>query len=87
MSTAFFSQITANWRGRPLTSHETVVNLIANTTTRTGLKVRADRDTSVYIKGIKVPDKELKALRDTGRHQPHDFHGEWNYTMRPASAL
>jgi len=72
-----FSHISMNWRGRPLTSHEVVVDLIAATTTRTGLKVRAERDTGIYPKGIKVTDAELAAVPLTG----HAFHGEWNYTI------
>ncbi len=74
-----FSFITQNWRGRPLVSHEVVVNLIANTTTRTGLKVRAGLDTHVYPTGTKVSDEELAAVnlsRDAS-------HGAWNYTIRP----
>ena len=66
-----------NWRGRPLTSHEVDVDLIAATTTRSGLTVRAARDPAVYPKGIKVTDAELAAVpRET-----HRFHGEWNYTI------
>ncbi|MHB1787738.1 MAG: ISAzo13 family transposase [Acidimicrobiales bacterium] len=74
-----FSYITQNWRGRPLVSHEVVVNLIANTTTSTGLKVNAGLDTREYPTGIKVSDEELAAVnlsRDAS-------HGEWNYTIRP----
>ena len=74
-----FSAISMNWRGRPLTSLEVVVNLIANTTTRTGLKVRARLDQSLYPKGIKVTNAELAAVPVT----PHEFHGEWNYTITP----
>ena len=66
-----------NWRGRPLTSHEVVVDLIAATTTRTGLTVRAERDTGYYPTGTKVTDAEIKALPLTR----HTFHGEWNYTI------
>ena len=72
-----FSHISMNWRGRPLTSHEVVVDLIAATTTRTGLKVRAERDTGNYPKGVKVTDAELNAVPLTG----HTFHSEWNYTI------
>ena len=57
-----FSHITKNWRGRPLESHEVVVNLIANTTTRTGLKIRAELDQRTYVKGIEVSKKEVAAL-------------------------
>ena len=67
--------------GRPLTSHEVIVNTIAATTTRTGLKVHAELDTASYPTGIKIPDREMKALdsRDLARHA---FHGDWNYTLR-----
>src|SRR5207302_11132379 len=72
-----FSHISMNWRGRPLTSHQVVVDLIAGTKTRTGLKVRAALDRGVYPKGIKVSDEELAAVPLT----PYDWHGEWNYTV------
>jgi Rhodopirellula transposase DDE domain len=74
-----FSYITSNWRGQPLASHEAIVNLIASTTTKTGLIVQAALDTNVYETGLKVTDEELARLRLT----PCDFHGEWNYTMAP----
>ena len=74
-----FSAITMNWRGRPLTSHEVVVNLIGATTNRQGLKVHAHRDTGSYPHGIKVTDAELAAVPVT----PHTFHGDWNYTVHP----
>jgi transposase len=74
-----FSAISMNWRGRPLTSHQVVVNLIANTTTRTGLKVRARLDQGYYPTGTKVSDKELAAVPIT----KHGFHGDWNYTIGP----
>lgn len=72
-----FSHISMNWRGRPLESHEAVVELIGATTTRTGLTVRAELDPGAYPKGIKVADKELAAVPI---HR-HAFHGEWNYTI------
>jgi len=72
-----FSHISMNWRGRPLTSHEVVVELIGATTTTTGLTVHAERDTATYPKGIKVSDEELASVP----LKPHDFHGEWNYTL------
>jgi Rhodopirellula transposase DDE domain len=72
-----FSHISMNWRGRPLESHEAVVELIGATTTRTGLTVRAELDPGAYPKGIKVADKELAAVPI---HR-HEFHGEWNYTI------
>ena len=71
-----FSHISMNWRGRPLTSHEVVVELISATTTRSGLTVRAERDPGSYPTGIKVTDAELAAVP----RQAHRFHGEWNYT-------
>lgn len=72
-----FSFITMNWRGRPLTSYRVVVELIANTTTRKGLKVKAERDQGHYPTGVKISDKELAAVPMTR----HDFHGDWNYTV------
>jgi hypothetical protein len=74
-----FSYITSNWRGQPLVSREAIVNLIASTTTTTGLIVKAALDTNVYETGIKVTDEELASLRLT----PCEFHGEWNYTIAP----
>jgi hypothetical protein len=78
-----FSHISMNWAGQPPTSHEVVVNLIAGTTTRTGLTVHAERDTGTYPRGIKIPDREMKEL--IAQHlTPHEWHGEWNYTITPA---
>lgn len=74
-----FCQITKNWRGRPLTTYEVVVKLIAHTTTATGLIVRAALDSREYETGIKVSDEELAKLRLT----PAKFHGEWNYSIAP----
>jgi DDE family transposase len=74
-----FSHITRNWRGRPLVSHEVVIALIANTTTQTGLKIRAELDTGHYPTGLSVTDAELAALN----LKRADFHGEWNYTLLP----
>ena len=74
-----FSYISMNWRGRPLTDYCTVVNLIASTTTKTGLTVRARLDRRSYQKGIKVSAKEILEL-NIDRHK---FHGEWNYTIKP----
>ena len=75
-----FSFISMNWRGKPLVSHETIVNLIAATTTRKGLKVRAELDTTHYPKGIKVTNEELESVQI----ERNEFHGEWNYSIRPA---
>jgi Rhodopirellula transposase DDE domain len=74
-----FCFITKNWRGRPLTTYEVIVNLIASTTTKTGLFVRAAIDTNVYETGITVSDEELARLRVIHAK----FHGEWNYTIKP----
>lgn len=75
-----FCHITQNWRGRPLVSHEVIINLIANTTTQAGLKVRAELDRGAYPLGIKITDAELSALNlKLGK-----FHGEWNYALLPS---
>jgi hypothetical protein len=74
-----FSFITQNWRGRPLVSHQAIVNLIASTTTRAGLTVKAALDTHHYETKVKVSDEQLSRLRLTR----HAFHGEWNYTLSP----
>ncbi len=79
-----FSAITMNWRGRPLESHEVVVETIAATTTKTGLRIQAVLDTSTYQRGIKITDKEMKVF--AARHlQRHEFHGNWNYTVTAAA--
>ncbi len=74
-----FSHITMNWRGRPLTSHEVIVNTIAATTTRTGLTVRAGLDPGSYPAGIKISDEQIACLP----LDRHAWHGDWNYTLRP----
>lgn len=74
-----FSFITQNWRGKPLVSHEVIVNLIAATTNKKGLKVQCKLDTNIYPKGQKISDKEMAKLNI----QRHTFHGEWNYTIHP----
>ena len=74
-----FAFITMNWRAKPLVSYRVIVDLISATTTDTGLTVRCELDTNSYPKGITVPDEEMRTIniiRD-------DFHGEWNYTIRP----
>jgi hypothetical protein len=78
-----FSHIPMNWRGRPLTSHEVIVNTIASTTTKTGLNVHAELDTNTYPKGIKIPDHEMKKLHDTQTRVPHEWSPKWNYTIKP----
>jgi transposase len=75
-----FSQITMNWRGRPLTSHEVVVATITATRTRTGLQVHAELDTGNYPLGIAVSGEQLRALPI----QAHPLHGAWNYTIAPS---
>ena len=74
-----FSFISQNWRGKPLVSHEVIVNLIAATTTREGLRVQCQLDTKSYPTGIKVSDKEIASINI----QRDSFHGEWNYTISP----
>ena len=74
-----FSHITKNWRGRPLTSHEVIVNLIANTTNEAGLNINAALDSSEYPTGIKISDQAMNELK----LEKHEFHGEWNYTIHP----
>jgi hypothetical protein len=74
-----FAFITQNWRGKPLLTHQVIVQLIAGTTTQTGLTVQCRLDQNTYEKGLKVSDAEMAALN----LMPADFHGEWNYTFRP----
>jgi hypothetical protein len=76
-----FSFISQNWRGKPLVSHQVIVNLIAATTTKTGLRVRAEVDAGKYPKGVKVSDKDVAAIRI----ERDKFHGEWNYSILPRS--
>jgi hypothetical protein len=76
-----FSFITNNWRGQPLLSHQAIVELIARTTTRKGLTVRAALDTNRYATGVKVTDEALARVR----RKSHDFHGDWDYTISPRS--
>ena len=78
-----FSFITLNWRGRPLRTFETVVELIGETTNAAGLLVSASIDRRKYPTGIKVTDKEMRALNI----ERHDFHGDWNYTIRPRETV
>ncbi|MEJ7609251.1 MAG: ISAzo13 family transposase [Bryobacteraceae bacterium] len=74
-----FSFISQNWRGKPLVSHQVIVDLIAATSTRSGLKVRAEIDSNLYPAGIKVTDQQIADLNI----ERDPFHGEWNYTIRP----
>ena len=74
-----FAFITQNWRGKPLVSHQVIVQLIANTTTSTGLTVQCRLDENAYDKGVKVSDADMAKLNITQA----DFHGEWNYTFKP----
>jgi transposase len=75
-----FSFISMNWRGRPLTSIRTIIELIAATATQTGLSIGADHDPAEYLTGVKISDAELAAIPLTR----HDWHGDWNYTIHPA---
>ena len=74
-----FSHIAMNWRGKPLVSLATIVNLIGSTRTGAGLRVRSEIDRKLYPKGVVVTDEQMSTVR----LQPHRFHGEWNYTIRP----
>lgn len=74
-----FCHITTNWRGRPLTSRQVVVNLIGSTTTKTGLRIKASLDENAYVSGAKVADEEMDALAI----ERDPFHGEWNYRLMP----
>ena len=80
-----FAHITMNWRGRPLTSHEAVVELIGATTNRGGLTVHAEAETGSYPRGNKVSDEQMAAVAKVMKLDA--FHGEWNYTIRPGIAL
>src|SRR2546430_2856952 len=77
-----FSHITMNWRGRPLTSHQVIVNSIAATTTRTGLTVRAGLDPGSYPTRTEISDAQIAAV-PLARHP---FHGDWNYPIHPRHA-
>jgi hypothetical protein len=74
-----FAYISQNWRGKPLVSHQVIVQLIGATTTESGLTVTCDLDRNLYQKGIQVSDDEMAAINI----QRNDFHGEWNYTISP----
>lgn len=74
-----FSYITQNWRGKPLLTHATIVNVISNTTTKAGLKVRCVLDRKHYPPKIEITDEQMASIRITR----DDFHGEWNYTIHP----
>ncbi|KKB96160.1 hypothetical protein SZ25_00753, partial [Candidatus Arcanobacter lacustris] len=76
-----FCYISMNWRGKPLISHEVIVNLIANTRTRSGLKIEADINTNIYPTGIKISDEEFSSINIIR----NEFHGEWNYIIKPIS--
>jgi hypothetical protein len=77
-----FSFITMNWRGKPLRTYETVINLIGNTTNSGGLVVKARLDKRRYPTGKKVTKKEMSEIQI----ERHDFHGDWNYTIRPRAS-
>jgi transposase len=77
-----FSFITQNWRGKPLVTHQVIVNLISATTTTSGLSVRSRLDKRIYPKGRRVSDRDLALVN----LEPNAFHGEWNYTIHPTAA-
>jgi len=77
-----FSFVSLNWRGKPLESLEIIVNLIAATTTNTGLKIYARLDDQTYERGIDITDEQLATVNITR----HAFHGDWNYTVIPSHA-
>ena len=77
-----FSFVSLNWRGKPLESLEIIINLIANTSTSTGLKLYARLDEETYERGIDITDEQLAAVNITR----HPFHGDWNYTVIPSHA-
>jgi hypothetical protein len=76
-----FSFITMNWRAKPLVSYQVIIDLISATTTKTGLKVVCELDDNLYPKGVVVSDEELAAINIARA----DFHGEWNYTIKPSN--
>ena len=78
-----FCHITQNWRATPLTSRLAVVELIANTTTKTGLTIRCELDTNTYPKGIKVSEEQMAALNFKG----DEFHPDWNYSISPRDRI
>jgi transposase len=80
-----FSQISRNWRARPLTSHEVIIQAIAATTTAAGLAVTAQLDTRDYPAGVTASREQISQLQDTGALTRHCFHGDWNYTLDPAA--
>jgi hypothetical protein len=78
-----FSYISQNWRGKPLTTFQTIVSLIAATTTATGLKVHAELDPGAYQPGIKITDEQLERVNI----RRDKFHGDWNYEILPTKLL
>jgi hypothetical protein len=76
-----FSHIAMNWRGKPLVDLATIVNLIGDTTTATGLRVRSEIDRGQYPQGVVITDDQMALLH----LEPHAFHGDWNYTLWPAA--
>jgi hypothetical protein len=78
-----FSQISVNRRGKPLSNYETIIKLIGATRTRKGLTVKSVLDTNIYEKGIKIPDEDMDKINIT----QHEFHGNWNYTIKSKTNL
>lgn len=75
----FFSHVAMNWRGKPLVSLAAIVSLIGSTYSQSGLRVRSEVDPRTYPAGVRLTDAQMATLHLL----PHDFHGEWNYTIRP----
>ena len=75
-----FCHITQNWRGRLLVSHEVIINLIANTSTDQGLRIKAELDKATYPLQTKITDKDLATVKI----KRYKFYGDWNYSIRPA---
>jgi hypothetical protein len=74
-----FAFISQNWRGKPLVSHQVIVQLIGATMTESGLQVCCEIDGNLYPKGVKVSEQQMNAINITR----HEFHGDWNYTISP----
>ncbi len=81
-----FSAITMNWRGRPLQTHEVVVETIAATTNKSGLRIQSILDTNTYQKGIKITDHQMKTF-EAEHLDRHDFHGDWNYSVHSSPEI
>ncbi len=81
-----FSAITMNWHGRPLQTHEVVVETIAATTNKSGLRIQSMLDTNTYQKGIKITDHQMETF-EAEHLDRHDFHGDWNYSVHSSPEI